>query len=194
MISEWTAKVRVDDGRGASRRQRNAGKIPGIIYGGGKDAVGVTFETNFVKKALSDIDTYNTVLQIDVEGGKKEKAIIKDIQRHPARDEIMHIDMQRVIDKTIVTKVVPLVFEGRHISPGVKMGGLMTFLQKTVEIRCTSKDLPTAITVDVSKMEAGSSMRLSDLELPKGVKILALTHGSSDYDQAVVSVGNSRKA
>ena len=193
MSDVWTAEVRSAEGKGASRRLRQAGKVPGIIYGADKEAVSVTFDGNFVKKALNDIDVYNTVLSVDVKGGKKEKVIIKDMQRHPARSDVMHLDMQRVTDKSRVTKRVPIKFVGAAKAPGVKLGGLMTFFQKTVEVRCLAKDLPKAIEIDVSGMEAGANMRLSDLQLPKGVEVTALLHGSADYDQAVVGIGKVRR-
>ncbi len=193
MSQVWTAEVRSTEGKGASRRLRHTGKVPAIIYGADKDAVSVTFEGNFVKKALEDMDVYNSVLTIEVTGGKKENVIIKDLQRHPARSDVMHIDMQRVTDKTRITKRIPLTFTGSAVAPGVKLGGMMTFFQKTVEVRCAAKVLPKVIEIDVSKMEAGDSMRLSDLPMPKGVEVVALLHGSSDYDQAVVAIGKVRR-
>lgn len=193
MSALWTAKVRSAEGKGASRRLRHTGQIPGIIYGNNKDAVSVTLDANFVKKALMNNDIYNTILTVDVEGAAKEKVVIKDMQRHPARADVMHIDLQRVTDKARVVKRVPIKFVGAAKAPGVKLGGLMTFFQKTVEIRCSAKDLPTAIEIDVSAMEAGESLRLSDLQLPKGVDVVALLHGSADYDQAVVGIGKVRR-
>lgn len=193
MSDVWTAEVRSTEGKGASRRLRHAGKIPGIIYGAEKDAVSVTFDANFVKKALVDIDVYNTVLNVEVKGGKKEKVIIKDMQRHPARSDVMHLDMQRVTDSTRVTKRVPIKFIGAAKAPGVKLGGLMTYFQKTVEVRCAAKALPKAIEIDVSGMQAGENLRLSDLQMPKGVEVVALLHGNTDYDQAVVGIGKVRR-
>ena len=192
MSEVWTAEVRSTEGKGASRRLRHAGKVPAIIYGSEKDAVSVTFEGKFVKKALENVDVYNTVFTVDVQGGSKEKVIIKDMQRHPARADVMHLDLQRVTDKSSVTKRVPIKFAGAAKAPGVKLGGLMTFFQKTVEIRCAAKDLPKAIEIDVSTMEAGANLRLSDLQLPKGVEVVALLHGNTDYDQAVVGIGKVR--
>lgn len=192
MSEVWTAEVRTAEGKGASRRLRHAGKVPAIIYGSEKDAVSVTLNANFIKKALVNIDVYNTVLSVDVKGGSKEKVIIKDMQRHPARADVMHLDLQRVTDTSRVTKRVPIKFVGANKAPGVKLGGMMTFFQKTVEIRCTAKNLPQAIEIDVSGMEAGANFRLSDLPMPKGVEVVALLHGNSDYDQAVVGIGKVR--
>ncbi|MBD3777507.1 MAG: 50S ribosomal protein L25/general stress protein Ctc [Thiotrichales bacterium] len=193
MSQNWTAEIRTNEGKGASRRLRREGKVPAIIYGADKDAVSVTFSANFVKHALENVDNFNSVLTVDVQGGQTESCVVKDIQRHPATNEVAHIDLQRASDKGMITKRVPLNFVGKAVAPGVKMGGMMTFLQQTVEIRCLAKDLPTAITVDVSAMEAGSSMRLSELTLPAGVIITALTHGNSDYDQAVVNISKPKR-
>jgi large subunit ribosomal protein L25 len=193
MSEVWTAEARVAEGKGASRRLRHAGKVPAIIYGADKDAVSVTFESRFVKKALVNIDAYNTVLTVDVTGGEQEHVIIKDMQRHPSREEVMHIDLQRVSDDSRVTKHVPIRFIGAAKAPGVKLGGMMTYFQKTVEVRCSAKSLPKAIEIDVSTMEAGENLRLSDLQMPDGVQVVALLHGNSDYDQAVVGIGKVRR-
>ncbi|UQB42768.1 50S ribosomal protein L25/general stress protein Ctc [Thiomicrospira microaerophila] len=193
MSEVWTAEARGAEGKGASRRLRHAGKVPGIIYGANKDAISVTFDANFVKKALVNIDAYNSVLTVDVKGGDQERVVIKDMQRHPARADVMHLDLQRVNDDSRITKHVPIKFVGAAKAPGVKLGGMMTFFQKTVELRCAAKDLPKAVEIDVSAMEAGENLRLSDLKMPEGVQVVALLHGNSDYDQAVVGIGKVRR-
>ncbi|WFE67975.1 50S ribosomal protein L25/general stress protein Ctc [Thiomicrospira sp. R3] len=193
MSEVWTAEVRGAEGKGASRRLRHAGKIPAIIYGAEKDAISVTFDGNFVKKALVNIDAYNTVLTVDVEGGKQERVVIKDMQRHPARENVMHLDLQRVTDDSRITKYIPIKFVGAAKAPGVKLGGIMTYFQKTVEVRCAAASLPKAIEIDVSTMEAGENLRLSDLTMPEGVQVVALLHGNSDYDQAVVGIDKVRR-
>ena len=190
----WSAEIRTEEGKGASRRLRLAEKVPAIIYGADKEAVSVAFEGKLIRHAFENIDMFNTVLTIDVQGGQTETCIVKDMQRHPATNNVSHLDLQRVSNDSVITKKVPFKFEGRSKSPGVKAGGLMTFLQSTVEVRCTAKDLPTAIVVDVSAMQAGTSLRLSGLTLPTGVVITALTHGNMDYDQSVVSIGASKRA
>ncbi|MDG6779120.1 50S ribosomal protein L25/general stress protein Ctc [Thiomicrorhabdus sp. zzn3] len=193
MAQNWTAEIRSQEGKGASRRLRREGKVPGIIYGADKDAVSVAFESNFIKHAFENVDLFNTVLTIDVKGGETESCVVKDMQRHPATGEVSHIDLQRADEKSMLTKRVPFVFTGKNVAPGVKMGGMMTILQPTVEVRCLAKNLPTSITVDVSKMEAGTSLRLSDLALPEGVSITALSHGNTDYDQAVVNISKPKR-
>ncbi|MDG6774784.1 50S ribosomal protein L25/general stress protein Ctc [Thiomicrorhabdus sp. ZW0627] len=193
MSQNWTAEIRSEEGKGASRRLRRAGKVPAIIYGADKDAVSVAFAQNFVKHEFENRDVFNTVLTIDVNGGETETCVVKDVQRHPATGDVSHIDLQRASDNNQITKTVPFNFVGKASAPGVKMGGMMTILQPTVEIRCLAKNLPTAITVDVSTMEAGASLRLSELALPEGVVITALTHGNTDYDQSVVNITKPKR-
>ncbi len=191
MSQNWTANLRTEEGKGASRRLRHANRVPAIIYGAGKEAVSVSLLANFVKHAFENEALFNTVLTIDVEGGASEACVVKDIQRHPATGAVFHIDFQRAADNILVKKV-PFTFVGQEASAGVKAGGMMSFLQATVEISCLAKDLPTEITVDVSAMEAGTSMRLSELAMPEGVAIRALAHGNSDYDQSVVSISKAK--
>jgi large subunit ribosomal protein L25 len=193
MSLSWTAEIRTEEGKGASRRLRHAGRVPAIIYGAGKDAVSVSLSANTVKKAFENNDTYNSILDIDVQGGKKESVVVKDVQRHPATGDVAHIDLQRAGKDNVLTKRIPLNFLGKNVAPGVKLGGHMSFLQATVEVACLAKDLPTKIDVDVSGMEAGTSMRLSELTMPKGVSLTALSHGNSDYDQAVVNIGKPKR-
>ncbi len=132
-------------------------------------------------------------MNIDVQGGTAESVVVKDVQRHPATGEVSHIDLQRAGADNKLVKKVPLNFIGQAVAPGVKLGGLMSFLQATVEVSCVAKDLPTKIDVDVSNMEAGSSMRLSELTMPEGVAITALSHGNTDYDQSVVNISKPKR-
>ncbi|MDX1351792.1 MAG: 50S ribosomal protein L25/general stress protein Ctc [Thiomicrorhabdus sp.] len=193
MSQTWTAEIRTEEGKGASRRLRNTGKVPAIIYGAGKDAVSVSFSGNFIKKAFQNNDNFNSVLTVEVNGGETESCVVKDLQRHPSTGEVSHIDLQRAGTDNKLTKKVPLNFIGQAKAPGVKLGGLMSFLQSTVEVSCLAKDLPTKIDVDVSAMDAGTSMRLSQLVMPEGVILTALSHGNADYDQAVVNIGKPKR-
>ncbi|QKI89930.1 50S ribosomal protein L25/general stress protein Ctc [Thiomicrorhabdus xiamenensis] len=193
MSQNWTAEIRSEEGKGASRRLRKAGKVPAIIYGGDKAATSIAFDANFIAHVFENVDLFNTVVTVDVQGGDAEQVVVKDIQRHPATNDVAHMDLQRASDNKMITKKVPLNFNGKAAAPGVKMGGLMSFLQPTVEVRCLAKDLPASIEVDVSKMEAGTSMRLSELNMPEGVILTALTHGNTDYDQAVVNIGKPKR-
>ncbi|WP_127470162.1 50S ribosomal protein L25/general stress protein Ctc [Thiomicrorhabdus aquaedulcis] len=195
MSQAWTAEIRTaaEEGKGASRRLRNTGKVPAIIYGANKDAVSVTLDGNFIKHALEKAEVFNTVLTVSVTGGAEEMCVVKDIQRHPATGMVAHIDLQRAGADNKLVKKVPLKFVGKAVAPGVKKGGLMSFLQSTVEVTCLAKNLPSAIEIDVSSLEEGASMRLSDLVLPEGVSITALSHGNADYDQSVVSVSKPKR-
>ena len=193
MSQNWTAEIRTEEGKGASRRLRHAGKVPAIIYGGDTDAASIALSANEVKKSFQDNDTYNTVLNVEIAGGNTEAVVVKDVQRHPATGDVMHIDFQRAGADNKLVKKVPLNFTGKEQAPGVKLGGLMTYLQSAVEVSCLAKDLPTKIDVDVSGMEAQTSLRLSQLTLPEGVAITALSHGNTDYDQAVVNISKPKR-
>lgn len=193
MDQVWTAELRTEEGKGASRRLRLAGKVPAIVYGGEQEAKSVALKSNQIERALRlNVDLYNTVLTLDGEG-VAEQCIIKDLQRHPATGFISHIDFQRASDKSAIVKRVPLKFVGKDVAPGVKIGGIMSFMQSSVEVSCLTKDLPTAIEIDVSNLESGQNLRLSELEIPAGVKLTALTHGNSDYDQAVVGISKVKR-
>ncbi len=189
---QWKAQVRQDAGKGASRRLRRQGLIPGIIYGADKPATPIAFEERALMHDLSlHEDVFNTRILVDVDG-TQEEVVIKDLQRHPYENRVLHIDLQRLDENRYLTKRVPLKFIGQDKAPGVKMGAVMTFFSVDVEVRCYPKDLPEVIEVDVSHMEPNTSIRYSDLKLPEGVQITALLHGSANYDQAVVGVGKPR--
>ncbi len=191
------AEKRTDEGKGASRRLRRAGKVPAILYGGDEAPVSLTLDHNQFLRHLQEEAFYAHILTIDIDG-KKEKAVLKDLQRHPASDvKIIHADFLRVDNKHEVTMTVPLHFVGEDKAPGVKAGGKVSHLMTEVEISCLPKDLPEYIEVDVSGLELDASLHLSDLILPKGVTLVALTHEQgeeqaegehSDYDQAVVNI------
>ncbi len=188
----WEAEARTDEGKGASRRLRHAGLVPAIIYGADKAPLSVTLNHNFLIHALDDDAVYNS--PITVKGlGDDEVVVIKALQRHPAKPQVMHVDLQRLDNARMIYKRIPLNFTGSDIAPGVKAGGVMTFFQVDVEVRCLPASLPSVIQVDVSKMEENTRVRLSDLVLPEGVQATALLHGNSDYDQAVVGLGKSKK-
>lgn len=187
----WTAEARTEEGKGASRRLRHQGKIPAIIYGLDKPARSIALSSNLVERALQDNDAYNSWIEVDIDGDK-ETVVIKDLQRNPAKEYVTHLDLQRVSEDSYIVKRVPFEFTGTRTAPGVKMGGLLTILQATAEIRAKASELPTKIVVDISHMEAGANMRLSEITLPEGVEFMALRHGSSDYDQAVVKIGKVR--
>ena len=187
------AEPRTDMGKGASRRLRRAGKVPGILYGGKKDPAPVTFPHKDVAKSLEHEAFYSHILTVKI-GGKSEKAVLKDLQRHPFKPIIMHLDLQRVTATDKIRVHVPLHFIGEDVAPGVKLrSGIVTHLMKHVDVTCLAKNLPEFIEVDVSPLDVGDSVHLSDLKLPTGVEIPGLV-ADSEHDLPVVTIVIPRAA
>ena len=188
---ELDAEVRTDLGKGASRRLRHANKIPAIMYGGGEDPVALTMDHDKVAHALENEAFYSSILTVKV-AGKAQKAILRDLQRHPARPVINHVDFQRVSSKDKIHMQVPLHFINEDIAVGVKIGGgLISHNMNELEVVCMASDLPEYIEVDVKDLEEGHSLHISDLKLPEGVESVALSHGE-DHDLPVVSIHAKR--
>jgi large subunit ribosomal protein L25 len=178
-------------GKGASRRLRRAGKVPAILYGGKEAPSQITLDHQNLLMLLDNERFYSSILSLKIEG-KTQSAILKDVQRHPAKNQILHLDLQRVRDDEKIRMQIPLHFVGASTSPGVKtQGGLVSHLLNEVEVSCLPKDLPQYIEVDLSTMSVNDMKRLSDLKLPEGVEIVALAHGR---DEAVVSMHHPRGA
>jgi len=196
-LFEVQAELRTDLGKGASRRLRHASKVPAIVYGSEEAPISVTLDHNQFLRHLAEDAFYSHILTLNVDG-KKQQVVLKDLQRHPASDvKIMHADFLRVSANHALTMNVPLHFNGEEVAPGVKAGGLISHLMSEVEISCLPKNLPESIDVDVSKLAMDSTIHLSELVLPAGVTLTALSHGQeeeleegerSSYDQAVVSI------
>lgn len=180
------AESRKDVGKGASRRLRHANKVPGIIYGSGKDPMPFTVVHDDLMHHLEHEAFYSHILTVTVDG-KAQKAVLKDLQRHPSKPKILHVDFLRVGDKDVIQMQVPVHFINEETSVGVKAGGLVSHLMTTVEITCQASNLPEYLTVDIADLDVGSSLHLSNIDLPKGVEITALTHGP-DHDLPVVSI------
>jgi large subunit ribosomal protein L25 len=185
---ELQAEVREDMGKGASRRLRRlADHVPAIIYGGSKDPQPLTLIRKDLEKALENEAFYSHVLSIKV-GKTKEKAILKDLQRHPARDSVMHADFLRVDDKVAIKVNVPIHFMNEESSIGVKVqGGIIQHQTTDIEIQCLPGDIPEYIEVDMAEVETGQIIHLSDVPLPAGVVSVALALGE-DHDLAVASI------
>ncbi|WP_333608101.1 50S ribosomal protein L25/general stress protein Ctc [Arsukibacterium sp.] len=181
-IFALNAEVRTDLGKGASRRLRHEDKVPAIIYGGHKDALSITLEHSKLLKAQSFEAFYSHILTITV-GKEKIQAIIKDMQRHPYKPKIMHVDFQRVEAGHELTTIVPVHFLNEDAA--IKKGGAVVHAANEVEISCLPKDLPEFIEVDLSNVDVGTHLHLSDLKAPKGVTFVQLAKGQ---DLAVVSV------
>lgn len=187
---ELTAEVRTDNGKGASRRLRRENGVPAILYGGSAKPQSITLKQNELAHHLEHEAFYSHVLTISIDG-KSEKAILRDLQRHPFKAIIMHADFLRIDEKSHLRMNVPLHFISEEDAAGVKEGGLVTHLSTDVEVICLAKDLPEYIEIDLSDLEIGESIHLSQIKLPKGVEIVALTHGT-DHDLAVVSIHKAK--
>jgi large subunit ribosomal protein L25 len=181
------ADIREDQGKGASRRLRHKGLVPAIIYGAGRPPRALAFDHNRVIQQLENEKFYSSVLNIKV-GEKSQAAILKDIQRHPAKPQIMHMDFQRIVEDQEIKMLVPIHFLGEDVAPGVKTGGgKPQHLITEVEIVCLPKHLPEYIDIDVSELELDEMLKLSDIQLPEGVSIPALAQGA-EADRGVVSI------
>lgn len=191
---ELNAEVREDKGKGASRRlRRQADMIPAIIYGAGKDPISLSIAHKDIHKACENEAFFSHILTINT-GGSAEQAILKDLQRHPAKDRIMHADFMRVQMDQEITVEVPLHFINEDRCVGVKQGGgQISHNMTSVEITCLPGDLPEYIEVDVESVEVGSSIHMSEISLPEGVSIPSLQHGE-DHDHVVVSVHEPKRA
>ena len=182
------AETRVDEGKGASRRLRRLeGKMPAVIYGGDQDAQSLTLIRKDFEYMLENEACFSSILEVQVDG-KSENAIIKDIQRHPAKGFPMHADFLRVRMDQAIKVNVPLHFINEEQCTGVKLGGGMIQKQATdIEIQCLPKDLPEYLEVDMLDVELGQIVHLSDITLPEGAIATALELGD-DHDLAIASV------
>jgi large subunit ribosomal protein L25 len=189
---ELKAANRGDLGKGAMRRLRKTGQVPGVVYGGNREPSMIQLRHDELMHDLENDAFYSHILNLDVDG-KAERVVLKDLQRHPAKDVLMHVDFLRVSEDQPVTMRVPLHFVGAEKSVGIKMGGSVSVITNDVIVKCLPKDLPDAIEVDLSAMRMGRTIHLSGLKLPEGVSLVALSHGDvQDYDQAVVTMLKAR--
>jgi len=185
---ELNAEVRNDTGKGASRRlRRSADLVPAIIYGGDKGAQPISLIRKDLEKALENEAFYTHVLTVNV-GQDREKAILKDLQRHPAKSRIMHADFMRIDDNVAIKVHVPIHFLNEDTCHGVKMqGGVIQHQTTDIEVQCLPANIPSYIEVDMATVETGQIVHLSDITLPAGVTSVALALGE-DHDLAVASV------
>ena len=184
---DLVADIREDQGKGASRRLRREGKVPAIIYGAGRPARSLTFDHNKVLHALENESFYSSVLNIKV-GDKSQAAIVKDIQRHPAKRVVMHMDFQRIVADQVIKMNVPVHLIGAEDAVGVRQGGgSVSHLRTEVEVVCLPKDLPEYFEVDITNLGLDEMLHLSDIKLPEGVEIPELAQGP-EHDHAIVSI------
>jgi large subunit ribosomal protein L25 len=180
------AEMRDVQGTSASRRLRHAGQVPAVLYGAGKDPALLTLDHNNLYHSLEDESFHSSILTVDI-AGKKEKAILRDVQMHPYKQLIMHIDLQRISATDKIHMSIPLHFTGGDEAPGVKIeGGIVSHLITELDIICLPDNLPEFISVDVSELHLGDSIHLSEITLPEGVESTTLSHGGDDL--AVVTV------
>ena len=186
------ATEREDQGKGASRRLRKEEKVPSIIYGGKKDPLMVTLSIHEITHLLEDENTFTSVLDLVV-GKSTESVVLKDIQRHPAKNTITHVDFLRVDAKQSLVTTTPLHFVGIEENEALRLGNMLNQFVVSVEISCLPKDLPHGIDVDVTNLAVGDHLSLTDLVLPEGVTINALQHEDVEaHDQTVCSVSEPK--
>lgn len=180
------AEVRNEQGRGASRRLRHAGKVPAIVYGADSEAVAVTLDHNTVYHALKKEAFHTSILDLEV-AGKSEQVVLRDVHFHPYKQLVLHLDLQRVSATEEIHMSIPLHFLNEEVSVAVKkQSAHITHVATEVEVRALASQLPQFIEVDLAKLQAGQTIHLSDLVLPAGVKLEKLLRGD---DAAVVIAG-----
>jgi large subunit ribosomal protein L25 len=178
-------------GKGASRRLRHTGKVPAIIYGGHKDAQALILDQQNLLTMIGDERFYSSIVQIKISNGTTQEAIVKDVQMHPAKNVVVHLDLQRVLENEQIRLKLPIHFKGESISPGVKVqGGVVSHMRADVEVVTLPKDLPEFLELDVSGMSLNETKFLSDIPLPAGVTIPELSHRNAP----VVSIHSPRAA
>ena len=190
-LFEIDAEARNERGKSANRRLRHAGRVPGVLYGGGKDPQNIQVDADTLRKQLDHEAFFSHILNLNI-NGESHQVVLKDLQRDPATNKVVHLDLQRVSSTEELHMRVPLHFMNEEKSPGRKAGGVINHLLVDVEVACLPKDLPEYIEVDMAALDIGDALHLSDLKLPEGVRIPALQHGE-DYDQAIVSVQHAQK-
>ena len=185
------ATGRETDGKSSSRRLRRAGSVPAVIYGGDKDPIRISILEKDIAKA-SEVPGFATqILSLNL-SGEEQNVIVKEIQRHPATQRVLHADLLRVNPDTKISLSVPVRFINEEICVGVKMhGGAISRLINNIDINCLASNLPEYLEVDVAELDVGDSVFLSSLDLPEGVEIPSLALGE-DRDQAVVSITEAK--
>jgi large subunit ribosomal protein L25 len=192
MTLSINAVARTEEGKGASRRLRKEGLVPAVIYGGDVEPKSVTLKDNEVLKAVSTPGFLTSVVEVSVDG-QAEKVIVKALQRHPATGAVMHMDLLRIAENTVITTRVPLSFINAAKSEGVKsQGGRLTVEAKLAEVRCLPANLPAELIVDTINGQLGQIFHLSDATLPEGVELIALLKGE-DHNQPIGRIDKSKR-
>ena len=181
------AEVRTDVGKGASRRLRRAGRIPAVVYGGDREPASLTIDHNFLLHEAEEEAFHSSILELNVDN-KKQAVVLRDLQRHPFKPLLTHADFLRVSDDQEIRMSVPLHFTSEEQSPAAKEGGVVISHQVVeVEIEALPKNLPEYLEVDLSKLEPGDSVMLTDIELPEGVILPILEYEGEEHDYSLVT-------
>ena len=189
MKIEINANVRELKGTGASRRLRPAGKTPGVLYGGDKEATSLEIDSKELFMQFRHEAFHASILTLNL-AGKKEAVILRDFQMHPVRNNIVHIDFQRINENEKISVKVPFHFINEETAPGVKLeGGLISHIMTEIDISCLPKDLPQYIEVDMSALSIGDSIHLSEVKVPEGVELTTL---SDENDPAITSISKPK--
>ena len=189
MEFELTGEARSDLGRGGCRRLRRSGRIPAIVYGGGEEPQAVSLGQNELFHEMDRDGFHTNILTLRI-GKTSESVVVKAVQRHPSRPQILHLDFQRIVADQAITLNVPIHFVGEEDAAGVKEGGDVQRLLTDVEITCLPRHLPDNLEIDISELALGQLLHLSDVQLPEGVSCVALDHGQ---DQPVVAIALPRR-
>ena len=182
------ATARDDQGKGASRRLRREEKVPGIVYGAGKAPSTISLNIHEITHLLENDDAYTSVLDLSIDK-KVEPVIVKDLQRHPAKNTVTHVDLLRINMKQAIVTSIPLNFTGSDDNEAIRLGAILNQFITSVEVSCLPADMPNGIDVDISGLAMGDHISLTGLVMPEGVTLTALTHGDIEaHDQSVVAV------
>jgi len=182
---ELIAEFRDDQGKGASRRLRHAGRVPAILYGGQREPRALSLDHTKLQLALENEKFYSSIMQLKV-GDQTQAALLRDVQRHPWKNQVVHVDLQRVYENEKIRLSVPIHYTGEAASPGVKTeGGMMSHLKNELLLECLPKDLPEYLELDVSGLHLNESLHVSDLKLPEGVVSVELQSGKNPSIVAV---------
>jgi large subunit ribosomal protein L25 len=187
---EIEAETRQGSGRSESRKLRREGRVPAIIYGGGNDPSSITLDRNSLANQMALEAFYTSILNLKVDK-KVQPVVVKEVQRHPAKSVVMHLDFQRVVEDEELTLTVPIHFSGEAAAVGVKeQGGVIEHTLTDVEISCLPAHLPEFLELDVSALQLNEILHLSDITYPEGVTSTQLAHG---HDSPVVAIHPPRR-
>ena len=172
MKIEFTAFPRNQNGTGPSRRMRRVGRVPGVVYGAGRESQAIELDHNALARHLKMESFHASILDMNVDGAK-ERVLLRDVQMHPWKAEVLHVDFQRVAADRKIHMKVPLHFINAEICPGAKEGGVVSHVMNDVDIQCLPDDLPEYVEVDLAQLDLGDSIHVNELTMPKGVELVS---------------------